>query len=589
MLGCGASWGPTSTKTESLDCSVIADFSIPALLERRASQQPDAIAYTFVDYATDPAGETESLTWSELHDRVTAIAGHLGRHGSPGDRAVVLAPQGLEYIVGFLGAIEAGFIAVPLPVPQPGQHDDRVVGALLDSNPAAVLTTSELADDIRSYVREKFGQRLPRVVEIDAVEFDGRGAATAAPPVTKTAYLQYTSGSTRQPAGVAMSHRNITANLEQVFADYLEHVDIDPTDLTVVSWAPLYHDMGLVLGVFVPLATGCPAVLMAPVAFMQKPARWMQNLAAHRNAFTAAPNFAYELALTRTSDEDMAGRDLSGVVVMINGAERVLPSTVGRFNDRFASFGLPDSALRTTYGLAEATVYVVSSEGGKPPRTVRFDSDTLNAGRAEQCLLGGVELVTAGVPRSSEVRIVDRDSGREVPDGVLGEIWVHGDQVASGYWRNPELRANTFGGELSDPTPGTPRGPWLRTGDLGVLHDGDLFMIGRIKDLLIVDGRNHYPDDIETTVRAVTGGRVAAVAIPEESGEKLVVVAEVKDPGGEQSDAIGQQVTAAVSSAHGVRVGELVLAPPGSIPVTTSGKVQRSACAERYRSGRFAQ
>ena len=567
---------------------MIAELCIPALLERRAQEQPDDIAYTFVDYEADPAGVSDSLTWSQLRERVAAVAGNLQRHGSPGDRAVVLAPQGLDYVVGFLGAIEAGFIAVPLPVPQPGQHDDRVLGALLDSSPVAVLTTSALADDIRSYAREKFSQRPPRVIEVDAVDFTHGVTPAATQPVTKTAYLQYTSGSTRQPAGVAMSHRNVTANLEQVFADYLEHLDVDPTDLTVVSWAPLYHDMGLVLGVFVPLATGCPAVLMAPVAFMQKPARWMQHLAAHPNAFTAAPNFAYELALSRTSDEEMAGLDLGGVVVMINGAERVLPSTVSRFNERFASFGLPESALRTTYGLAEATVYVVSSAGGSAPRVVRFDPATMTAGRAEECAQGGVELVSAGVPRSSEVRIVDPETARAVPAGVVGEIWVHGEQVASGYWRNPELRANTFGGQLTDPPDGTPHGPWLRTGDLGVIYDDDLFIIGRMKDLLIVDGRNHYPDDIETTVRNITGGRVAAVAIPDESGEKLVVVAELKDPSGERSDAIRQQVTASVAQAHGVRVGELILGRPGSIPVTTSGKVQRSACAERYLAGQFA-
>lgn len=564
------------------------ETTIPELLGRRAEEQPDDVAYTFVDYEADPAGAAESLTWSELRDRVQAVADRLSGLGSPGDRAVVLAPQGLDYIVGFLGAIEAGFIAVPLTVPQPGQHDERVEGAMRDCTPVAVLTTSAVVDEIRKYSQSS--PRAPRVIEVDALDFDsftGSSSERAAASAAKTAYLQYTSGSTRLPAGVAMSHRNIMANLSQVFADYFEHVDgIDSSELTVVSWAPFYHDMGMVLGVFVPLATGCPAVLMSPVAFMQKPARWMRHLASNKNTFTAAPNFAYDLAVARTSDEDMAGLDLDGVLVMINGAERVLNSTVQRFNQRFAQFGLPEWALRTTYGLAEATVYVVSSVGGSVPVTARFDPEKLAAGHAELSE-GGTELVSAGVPRSSDVRIVDHETAREVPSGTVGEIWVHGGQVSAGYWRNPELTEKTFGGQLTKPSPGTPAGPWLRTGDLGVLFDGELYIIGRMKDLLIVDGRNIYPDDIETTIRGITGGRTAAVSISEDTGEKLVAVVELKSNDPEQLATVKQNVTAAISRAHGVGVGDLVLVAPGSIPVTTSGKVRRAACGERYRQGEF--
>jgi len=560
------------------------ETTIPELLRRRAHEQPDDVAYTFVDYESDPAGEAESLTWSELRGRVDVVAAKLSGLGSPGDRAVVLAPQGLDYIVGFLGAIQAGFIAVPLTVPQPGQHDERVVGAMRDCTPVAVLTTSAVVDDVRKYTQSS--PRPPRVIEVDALDFDsGSPLEPVVHSAAKTAYLQYTSGSTRLPAGVAMSHRNIMANLGQVFSDYLEHVPgINTRTLTVVSWAPFYHDMGMVLGVFVPLATGCPAVLMSPVAFMQKPARWLRHLATHRNAFTAAPNFAYDLAVARTSDEDMAGLDLSGVVVMINGAERVLNATVQRFNERFAQFGLPEWALRTTYGLAEATVYVVSSAGGSVPPTARFDPEKLAAGHAELSE-GGTELVSAGVPRSSDVRIVDHATSREVPAGTVGEIWVHGGQVSAGYWRNPELTERTFGGQLAEPSPGTPTGPWLRTGDLGVVFDGELYIIGRMKDLLIVDGRNIYPDDIETTIREITGGRTAAVSVAEDTGEKLVAVVELKNSDPEQLAAVKQKVTAAISRAHGVRVGDLVLVSPGSIPVTTSGKVRRTACGERYRQG----
>ncbi len=567
---------------------------IPALLADRATQQPDDIAYTFVDYESDPAGYSESLTWSELRDRVLVVAAELSRHGSPGDRAVVLAPQGLDYIVGFLGTIQAGMIAVPLSVPAPGQHDERVAGAMGDSSPVAVLTTSAVVDEVRKYTQQQSSQRPARVIEIDALDFYSAPKPGSLPDITvesapKIAYLQYTSGSTRRPAGVSITHANVVANLDQAFPDYLEAFDFPPRELTVVSWAPFYHDMGMVVGICIPLYSGCSAVLMSPVSFLQKPVRWLQQLAAVDNAYTAGPNFAYEVVMARTSDEDMAGLDLSRVAVMINGAERVKGSTVRRFNERFAAFGLPDYALRTTWGMAEATVYVASSPGGRPPTVVRFDTDKLTAGRAELCETGGSELVSHGPPRACDFRIVDPETHVEKPAGEVGEVWVHGPQVAVGYWHNPELTEQVFNGQLVDPSGGAPTGPWLRSGDFAVMFDGELYIIGRMKDLLIVDGRNHYPDDIEATVGRITGGRVVAIAIPDAGTEQLVVAVELKTKDDELLRNLKTEVTAAVSKSHGVRVADLVLTGPGSIPVTTSGKVRRSASAERYRLGQFSR
>lgn len=560
--------------------------TIPELIERRADEQPDDTAYTFYDYESDPAGVAESITWSELRDRVEVVAETLAKLGPPGERAVVLAPQGLDYIVGFLGAIRAGLIAVPLSVPQSGQHDERVSGAMGDSTPVAVLTTSAVVDEVRRYTQGLSSQRPPKVIEIDALDF----FSPAKPPVLqdapKIAYLQYTSGSTRRPAGVSITHANVVANLDQAFPDYLEAFDFPPRELTVVSWAPFYHDMGMVVGICIPLYSGCSAVLMSPVSFLQKPVRWLQHLAANPNAYTAGPNFAYEVVMARTSDEDMAGLDLSRVAVMINGAERVRGSTVRRFNKRFAEFGLPDYAVRTTWGMAEATVYVASSPGGRPPTVVHFDTDTLTAGRAELCESGGSELVSHGPPRACDFRIVDPETGVQKPAGEVGEVWVHGPQVAAGYWRNPELTDQVFHGQLAE---GTPAGPWLRSGDFAVMFDGQLYIIGRMKDLLIVDGRNHYPDDIKATVSKITGGRVAAISVADGVDEQLVVVAETKAKDVEALRELKPQVTAAISKAHGVRVADLVLVGGSSIPVTTSGKVRRSASRERYRSGEFSR
>ena len=566
---------------------MVSQTTIPGLIELRADEQPDDTAYTFVDYESDPAGVAESLTWSELRDRVEVVAGALAKLGAPGERALVVAPQGLEYVVGFLGAIRAGFIAVPLSVPQPGQHDDRIVSVLQDCSPVAVLTTSAIVDDVRTYAQAQTTQRQPRVIEVDALDFDSPAKPPAVEAYPKVAYLQYTSGSTRAPAGVEITHRNAIVNIDQCVTEYFEHLDGMPEDLTIMCWAPLYHDMGLILGVFFPLCTGRPGVLMSPVAFMQKPVRWIQQMAAHPSVITAGPNFAFDVAARRCADADLEGLDLSQVLVMINGGERVHASTVRRFAERFGPFRLTDSSMRPTLGMAEAAVFVVTSAGGRPPTMVRFDTEKLAAGHAEVCAEGGTELVTAGTPRTCELRVVDPETLLEKPAGAVGELWMQGDQVGAGYWRNPEATEKTFNGQLAQTTEGTPGGRWLRTGDLAVMFEGELFIIGRLKDLLIVDGRNHYPDDIEATVAGVSGGRVAAVAVTEDTTEKLIVIAEVKESDPARLAAMKQLVTAAVSRDHGVRVADAMFVGPRSLPITTSGKVRRKSSLQLYQSGQF--
>jgi long-chain fatty acid adenylase/transferase FadD26 len=574
----------------------VIESSIPVALREHARQRPDKPAFTFIDYEIDPGGFSETLTWSQLYRRVRVVAGEIASCGSPGDRVAIIAPQGLEYIVGFLAALEVGRVAVPLSVPQLGLHDERVSAVIRDSSPAMILTTSAVVSDVVPYAGADLGQAAAAVVEVDALDLDG--PPTLDPTYaahTGMALLQYTSGSTRQPAGVVVTHRNIVANLEQVFSDYFEDFGkFPPQDTSPVSWLPLYHDMGLLLGIFAPVAAGIPAVLMSPIAFLQKPARWMQLLASHTRTFSAAPNFAYELAARRTSDDDMAGLDLADVLCLISGSERIHAGTVRRFNQRFSSFNLPNSALRPSYGLAEATLYVASTPPGHPARAVTFDAEKLSAGHARRCENdAGVEIVGIGAPRASTLRIVDPETRVENPGGKVGEIWVNGDNVAAGYWRNPNASERTFGGQLAAPSPGTPQGGWLRTGDLGVISDGELFIVGRIKDLLIVDGRNHYPDDIEATIQEVTGGRAVAISVTDDQSERLVAIAEVKKRGSSDEEAlhklrsVKREVTSAVSQSHSVRVADLVLVPPGSIPITTSGKVRRSACAERYLQQEF--
>ncbi|TVS83358.1 AMP-binding protein [Mycobacterium helveticum] len=569
---------------------------IPDALADQARQQPDAPAYTFVDYDIDPAGQAQTLTWRQVHERARIVAAELASCGSPGDRAAILAPQGLEYVIALLGAMEAGFIAVPLSVPMLGAHDERVSSALKDSAPTAILTTSAAAGDVDACVRSLPGPP-PAVIEIDALDLYGAPAGrSGSTPQTKSALLQYTSGSTRAPAGVEVTHRNVMTNLEQIMSDYFEdRGGIPPRDATLVSWLPFYHDMGLMFGIFIPVRFGLHAVLTSPIAFLQKPARWIRLVAGASKAVTPAPNFAYELAARRTSDEDMAGLDLGDVHTFISGAERVNPATFTRFLERFSRFNLPATGLRAAYGLAEATVYVTTSNPGRPAPIIRLDYEKLSAGYAQRC--GdeevGSELVGHGTPRACTVRIVDPETCAENPAGKVGEIWVHGDNVASGYWRNPHLSEPTFGARLANPSPGTPEDRWLRSGDLGVIFEGELFIIGRIKDVLIVDGRNHYPDDIEATVQEITRSRVAAITVADERSERLVVISEHKARGGspdEERDrvrGVKREVTSTVSKVHGLQVSDLMLVAPGSIPITTSGKVRRSACVENYRQDVF--
>lgn len=571
------------------------------MLHGRASLRPDDVAFTFTDYTADPAGVTESLTWSQLSRRTMNAAREISLHGSVGDRAVILAPQGLEYILAFLGSMQAGFVAVPLPMPHRGSSHDRVSAVFLDTKPSVVLTTSAVAEDVGDYVDQSRMSTAPKIVAIDSLDLDAEGGPdgfdSGAIEFPTTAYLQYSSGSTRLPTGVMISHRNVQANFEQLMRGFFADAQAGAIkDATIVSWLPFYHDMGLVLGVCAPILSGYRAALTSPLTFLESPARWVRALAENPKAFSAAPNFAFELAARKTKDADLAGLDLGGVIGIINGAERVEPATLERFADRFAHFGFRDHMLRPSYGLAEATVFVATGTWNESAEPDTFDVDELSEGRVRRCAAGkGSALVRYDVPQSPAVRIVDAETSRECGPDVVGEIWVHGDNVAAGYWSRSPEEQQCFGATLVDPTPGTPDGPWLKTGDLGFISNGDLFIVGRIKDLLIIRGRNHYPEDIEATVQQITGGRVAAISVPVNSTEKLVTVIEVKKRGESPVEAvhwlkeIKSDVTSAISNAHGLNVGDLVLVPPGSIPTTTSGKVRRAACVEQYRQDEFTR
>lgn len=596
-------WGTGEQAAQPLNGSTsrfaMSESSLADLLQKAASQYPNRAAYKFIDYDTDPAGFTETVTWWQVHRRAMIVAEELWIYASSGDRVAILAPQGLEYIIAFMGVLQAGLIAVPLPVPQFGIHDERISSALRDSAPSIILTTSSVIDEVTTYAPHACaaqGQSAPIVVAVDALDLS---SSRALDPTRferpSTAYLQYTSGSTRAPAGVVLSHKNVITNCVQLMSDYIG--DSEKVPSTPVSWLPFYHDMGLMLGIILPMINQDTAVLMSPMAFLQRPARWMQLLAKHRAQISSAPNFGFELAVRRTSDDDMAGLDLGHVRTIVTGAERVNVATLRRFTERFAPFNLSETAIRPSDGLAEATVYVATAGPGRAPKSVCFDYQQLSVGQAKRAENGseGANLVSYGAPRASTVRIVDPETRMENPAGTVGEIWVQGDNVGLGYWRNPQQTEATFRARLVTPSPGTSEGPWLRTGDLGVIFEGELFITGRIKELLVVDGANHYPEDIEATIQEITGGRVVAIAVPDDRTEKLVTIIELMKRGRTDEEeknrlrTVKREVASAISRSHRLRVADVVMVAPGSIPVTTSGKVRRSASVERYLHHEFSR
>lgn len=588
-------------------------------LERHTASNGDDLAYRYIDYSRARDGEVHELTWAEFGVRLKAIAGRLQQVTSPGDRVAILAPQGLDYVVSFFAAIYAGTIAVPLFDPDEPGHTDRLHAVLGDCTPSAILTATSSAAGVRQFFRPLPAAERPRVIAVDAIP-DSVADSWKRPGVTTDdiAYLQYTSGSTRVPAGVEITHRSVLTNVVQM-ADSME---INQNSRGV-TWLPLFHDMGL-LTVILPAIGGKYITIMSPRAFVARPGRWIRELAAVSDGagtFAAAPNFAFEHAAARGLPKEGETLDLSNVIGLINGSEPVTTSSMRKFNDAFGSYGLPKTAIKPSYGMAEATLFVSSTKNSEEAKVIYVDRSELNAGRivrVEPDSENSIPQVSCGyVSRSQWAAIVDPETGAERPDEHIGEIWLHGDNIGIGYWGRDEETTKTFRNKITQRIAGGSHADgaaedanWLRTGDYGVYIDGELYITGRVKDLVIVDGRNHYPQDIEFSAQeastALRPGFVAAFAVPanqlpkdvfeneasglkfdaDDASEQLVIVAE-RAPGAGKADPqpIADAVRAAVSVRHGVTARDILLVPAGSIPRTSSGKIARRACKTAYIEG----
>lgn len=554
-----------------------------SLIERNIANVGDSVAYRYLDFTRSEAGQPTEITWTQLGRRLEAVGARIQQIAGRGDRVAILAPQGLAYVAAFYAAIKAGTIAVPLFAPELPGHAERLETALNDSQPLLVLTTRAAMDSVDAFLTTIAATQRPHVIAVDEIP---DSAAEAFRPVeidlADISHLQYTGGATRPPVGVEVTHRAVGTNLIQMILS----IDLLDRNTHGVSWLPLYHDMGLSMIGF-PAVYGGHSTLMAPTAFVRRPQRWIHALSAgsrEGRVITAAPNFAYEWAAQRGVPEPGDDIDLTNVALII-GSEPVSMDAIRAFDKAFAPFGLPRSAVKPSYGIADATLFVSTIEPGAEPTVKYFDRKQLARDSAVATTAddpNAVAHVSCGqVARSLSAVIVDPDAAEELSDGSVGEIWLQGDNVCRGYWGRPDESRRTFGAKLP-----SRQGHWLRTGDLGVYSDGELYVIGRIADRITIDGLHHYPEDIEaTTAEASPMVRRGYVVAFTDDGQRLVIIAE-RAAGTAHDDPAPsiEAIRKLVAQKHGLTASDVQFVRAGAIPRTTSGKLARWASRERYLS-----
>jgi acyl-CoA synthetase (AMP-forming)/AMP-acid ligase II len=544
------------------------------LLQHRASATPDALAYSFLGSKLDES----RCTYRELHERALAVAARLRTVVKEDDRVLVCHLPGLDYISAFYGCLYAGAIAVPVYPPQYYKSFDRIRSIIEDARPRAALTSATILQKLGAEVDAAAGPAFDWIVTEDLAGADGSGR-----PVHRRAgsiaFLQYTSGSTAEPKGVMLSHGNLLDNLRAIQKNFQSH----PRSAGCI-WLPPYHDMGLIGGILQPLFAGFPVYLMSPMAFVLRPIKWLEAITRFRATISGGPNFAFDLCVARIKPEAMVHLDLRSWEVAFCGAEPIRAATLEAFRAKFEPVGLSPRALHPCYGLAEATLMVTASACSAPPVTRKVDAESLatNVARPATERPGRILVGCGRAIDGTQVRVVNPRTLLACAEGELGEIWVAGPGVAPGYWGRPEQSAETFGGRLA-----SGEGPYLRTGDLGYLDHGELFVTGRGKDVIIVKGRNYYPQDIEHSVSASHPGLRAdgAVAFSVDQGdeESLIIISEV-EPKLMRCD-LGQiipLIAKAVLASCEIAPHDVVLVPKGSVAKTSSGKLQRQLMKQRY-------
>ena len=554
------------------------------ILSARAREQPDVVPFTFL---SEVDGIVETMTHRQLDARARAIAALLREHVAPGDRVLLCHAPGLEFITSLFGCFYARALAVPVYPPRPNRPVAARDAIATHAQVSAVLTSQALFDD-----RQRRSGRTPALLDVPWLVSGSASEAAWTPedvPADATAMLQFTSGSTNTPKGVVLTHRHLIRNVQ-----IIESHSRTQEGSTGVCWLPPYHDMGLMGGILLPLYAGVHTVLMAPATFLLRPAAWLRAISVYGARYSGSPSFGYELCVQKIGRQARQELDLSCWEVAFNGAEPINPRVLAQFSEAFGPCGFRPETFYPCYGMAEATLFVTGGPRTAPPFVQEFGKAALERREVEARPPGAADgraLVGCGTaPGENRVLIVDPESRREVANGRIGEIWVSGPTVADGYWNLPDETERVFGGRLAD----TGEGPFLRTGDLGFFHEGALFVTGRLKDLVIVAGRNHYPQDLERTAEAshpllLTGG-AAAFAIEVTESERLVLVCEVERSVARSGngDEVIRAVVEAVASEHDIAVHAVVLVARGSIPRTSSGKVRRRECRTQFLTGELA-
>ena len=579
---------PTSSVAEPVPTNLVD------LARLRAEQQPDKSAYTFLQ---DGESDLSQFSYEELDRQARAIGAMLQEWNVAGERVLLLYPPGLDYIAAFLGCLYAGAVAVPAYPPRMNGNLLRLQAIVADAQATLVLTTTSIITRVEPMIAQLPNLKALKWLGTDnflvAAQrhlYDGLVERWQRPNIDgdTLAFLQYTSGSTAAPKGVMVSHANLLHN-ERLIKTAFEHTE----DSTVVGWLPLYHDMGLIGNILQPLYMGTSCVLMSPFAFLQKPVRWLEAISRHKGVLSGGPNFAYDLCVRKITPEQRETLDLSGWQVAFNGAEPVRAETMEQFTKTFEPYGFRREAFFPCYGLAEATLLVTGGRKLASPVVRKFRAEALEHNHAEECAgeeEHALSLVGCGrVVGEQLMAVVNPETMQECAPGDVGEIWVRGESVARGYWNRPEQTEEVFGARLAEGDADT----FLRTGDLGFLHDGELFVTGRLKDLIIIRGRNHYPQDIERTVEkshpALRAGCGTAFSVEIEGEERLVLAHEIKRTHLRKLNAgeVEAAIREAVAVGHELEMHAVALLGPGEIPKTSSGKLQRQLCRKMFLDGSF--